>query len=87
VDFLVEREGVVLPIEVKSGKHCKRHRALNRVVSDPEYDISEAFVFNDDRIAREGKIRYVPIYMAMFPQKDALSKAFTYDIGSPLKIV
>ena len=32
----------------------------------------------------EGKIRYMPIYMAMFLQKDVLPEKMIYDIGAPV---
>ena len=84
VDFLVEKDCAVLPIEVKSGKHYKRHRALTHLLSDPEYDFPEAIVFDDDALKVEGRIRYMPIYMAMFLQKDVFPDKMIYDIGSPV---
>jgi len=74
----------VLPIEVKSGKRYKRHRALAHVLSDPEYDIPKALVLNDKTVSEEGKIRYVPIYMVMFLKKDTLPDTMIYDVGAPV---
>ena len=84
VDFVLERDAKVLPVEVKSGKHYKRHRALTHLLSDPEYDFPEAIVFGDDALKVEGRIRYMPIYMAMFLQKDVFPDKMIYDIGSPV---
>lgn len=84
VDFVLERDAKVLPVEVKSGKHYKRHRALTHLLSDPEYDFPEAIVFDDDALKVEGRIRYMPIYMAMFLQKDVFPDKMIYDIGSPV---
>ena len=39
LDFLIELDGEVLPIEVKSGKDYKKHSALNNVMNDLNYDI------------------------------------------------
>lgn len=39
LDFLVEYEGKVLPIEIKSGKDYERHAALNNCMKNPRYDI------------------------------------------------
>ena len=84
VDFVLERDAKVLPVEVKSGKHYKRHRALTHLLSDPEYDFPEAIVFDDDALKVEGRIRYMPIYMAMFLQKDVFPEKMIFDIGSPV---
>jgi len=81
VDFVVESDGRVLPIEVKSGKHYARHRALDAVLRDPSYGIDRAIVFDDDRFQLVGKVLYVPMYMAMFLMKDRLPDQMIYDIG------
>lgn len=87
VDFLLEKKARPLPIEVKSGKHYKRHRALTRLLEDEEYGIGEAIVFDDDAFKVEGKIVYAPIYMMMFLEKDELAETMICDIGEPLEIV
>lgn len=86
VDFLLERNATPLPIEVKSGKHYKRHHALSRLLEDEEYDIRSAIVFDDDSLSVEGKVFYAPIYMAMFLEKDVLPESMICDIGEPLII-
>lgn len=86
LDFVVESDGKVLPIEVKSGKHYKRHRALTHVMSEAEYDIPSAIVLNDDSFRDEGKVRYRPIYMAMFLENSPLPDKMVYDLGKPLEI-
>ena len=45
LDFVVEHDGKVLPIEVKSGKGYTRHTALDNAMRVEEYSIPEAFVF------------------------------------------
>ena len=84
VDFVLEKDGGILLIEVKSGKHYKRHRALKRLLSDPEYEIGKSIVFNDGTLEDEGNIRYEPIYMSMFLEKDTLPEELIYDIGAPV---
>ena len=69
VDFLVEGpDGSVLPIEVKSGKAYKRHMALNNLLGEDAYGISEAVVLSEANVScaeRVGKrLRYLPLYMA-----------------------
>lgn len=70
IDFVIEIDGKVLPIEVKSGKDYEFHRALSNVVDCEEYDLKEAVVFNNDNLYVKGKITYAPIYMVMFIEKN-----------------
>lgn len=68
LDFLVERAGQIIPIEIKSGKNYTKHAALSNVLGNAEYDIQEAFVFYGGNVSVTGKINYYPIYMLMFMQ-------------------
>lgn len=70
LDFVIEKGGKVLPIEVKSGKDYEVHHALSNVMECGEYGIAEAIVFNNDNMKTEGKITYAPIYMAMFLKRE-----------------
>ncbi len=42
LDFVIELEGKVLPIEVKSGKDYETHRALSNIMDCEEYDFSRS---------------------------------------------
>lgn len=66
IDFVIENDGKVLPIEVKSGKGYVYHRALSNIMDCEEYDLPEALVLNNDNLTVEGRITYVPVYMVMF---------------------
>lgn len=66
LDFVLEHDGHVLPIEVKSGKDYTRHSALDNVLNVEEYGIPEAFVFSSANVSVDGKVVYYPVYMAMF---------------------
>ncbi len=68
LDFVVEYNGEVLPIEVKSGKDYKRHSALSNVLSSTEYDVHRAIVFSNGNLERTGSVDYLPIYMVSFLQ-------------------
>ena len=70
LDFVIELNGNVLPIEVKSGKDYKRHQALNNVINTESNRIPEAIVFHDGNVEHEGKILYLPIYMMMCIRDD-----------------
>lgn len=69
VDFLIEREGRILPIEVKSGKDYERHRALSNIMKNADYHLQEACVLCNDNLKIDGNILYAPIYMTMFIEK------------------
>lgn len=70
LDFVIELNGRVLPIEVKSGKDYETHRALSNIMDCAKYDLPEAVVFNNDNLRVVNKIIYAPVYMAMFLEKD-----------------
>ena len=72
LDFVIERGGDALPIEIKSGKDYQRHAALENVMGNKDYAIPVAFVFQNDNVSDNGKIVYLPIYMLMFLQKEEL---------------
>ena len=69
VDFLVDDHDKleVLPIEVKSGKDYTQHSALTNFLATPDYGISRAIVFSNERKVYEKKgVTYLPIYYCMF---------------------
>lgn len=85
LDFVIEQEGKVLPIEVKSGKDYTYHRALSNIMNCEEYDLSEALVFNNDNVSVDGRISYLPIYMVMFLEKeDAAPIEYKVDLAGLL---
>ncbi len=71
LDFIIEREGAVLPIEVKSGKDYYVHSAISKTLQNPEYEIPEGFVFADCNVEKKGEIKYFPIYICAFIQDEA----------------
>ena len=68
IDFLIEEDGMVIPLEIKSGKDYKRHSALNNLIED--FNVKKAYVFNNDNISIKNERIYVPIYMIMFIKKN-----------------
>ena len=82
LDFVVERDGVAVPIEVKSGKNYKRHSALSSVMACGEYGIGQAYVLNNDNVSKDGKIIYLPIYMSMFLRPADIPEKMIYTIDT-----
>ena len=70
LDFLIEMELSVLPIEVKSGKDYYVHSAISKALSNPEYEIQTAFTFANCNVKQDGKMVYLPVYMSTFVRDD-----------------
>ena len=64
VDFLIEYNNQLLPIEVKSGKDYQIHSALSYFVNQKSFD--KAIVFSNNNLEEKNNIYYMPIYMVMF---------------------
>ena len=79
LDFVVEHQGEVLPIEVKSGKDYDRHRALSNIMNNEEYAVPKALVFCQENTQIKDRLVYLPIYMTMFLQHEN-NDEFTYQI-------
>ncbi len=74
VDFLIEHNGEVLPIEVKSGKGVKKHAALNKLLSCENYHLKSAIVFSESNVSIDKNIIYLPIYMVGLLQEEQASR-------------
>ena len=66
VDFVLEQDDEIIPLEVKSGKDYQRHSALNNVMNNKEYGIHRAIVLSNENLSENGNVLYAPIYMTMF---------------------
>lgn len=65
LDFVAEnRGGEIAAIEVKSGKAYARHAALDNALGVKDYSIDSALVLAETNVRRDGKILYLPIFMA-----------------------
>jgi len=81
VDFLVEYDGAVLPIEAKSGKDFTSHAALDNLMSAAEFGIPSAMVLSkSEKVDTVGKTIYLPIYFLMFLDRKSLSEPLIYRI-------
>lgn len=74
IDFLVEINGKVLPIEVKSGKSYKTHKAIDNLLAISGYHINEGYVLSIGNIEKEDKLTYIPIYMSYLIKERSLDK-------------
>lgn len=78
LDFLVEYQGNVLPIEIKSGKDYTKHAALNNIMTNANYAIPVAYVFHNGNVSVSENVFYYPIYMLMFVHKEKLQEDMLY---------
>lgn len=64
LDFLIQdRNDNVIPLEIKSGKGYKRHRALDNVLAADTYHIQQGYILGPDNVSVSGRVTYLPIYM------------------------
>ena len=74
LDVLVEMDGKVVPIEVKSGKAYKAHKSLNNFMKISDYHIEKAYVLSVANMEQEGSVVYLPIYMCYLLKERKIGK-------------
>lgn len=80
LDFIIEQDGLVIPIEVKSGKNYERHNALNNILSNMDYNIQKSYILSNGNLEIRGHKIYVPIYMLMFIHKHPATEKQIYKL-------
>ena len=74
IDFIIEKNMTIIPIEIKSSKpdkrtECYSHPALNHLLDDHQ-EIKESWVFGINNVKKENdRIQMFPIYMIDFLRK------------------
>ena len=66
LDFLIEQNLHIVPIEVKSGKDYYVHSAISKAAENHEYGVETAYILANCNVSLEGKMLYLPIYMCSF---------------------
>lgn len=74
MDFVIEMNGKVVPIEVKSGKSYKAHKALDNFMKVPDYHLEKAYVFSVGNVEKAGSVMYLPIYMCYLLKEQQLGQ-------------
>lgn len=81
VDFLIEHEGAVLPIEAKSGRDYDLHAALDNMLAEPQFRLEKAYVLNGQcACSVSDKVTYLPIYALMFLKRNPLPERLIYKV-------
>ena len=74
LDFLIEMDGEVVPIEVKSGKAYRTHKALDHFMNVSDYHIEKAYVFSIGNVEKDGNVTYLPIYMCYLVKEQSIGQ-------------
>ena len=61
VDYLIETDDGVVPVEVKSGSNYKKHAALDNLIKHNNF--KKTYVLSCNNMQEENEITYLPIYM------------------------
>ena len=78
MDFVIEDDGEITPIEVKSGKNYNRHAALTNLLSVPDYHFKNPCVLAEANISVKNGILYLPVYMTMFMHVKTVPEDLVY---------
>jgi predicted AAA+ superfamily ATPase len=80
VDFMIEHNAALLPIEVKSGKGYIRHVSMTHLLTNECYGIAQGFILQNENISVKGKAVYLPIYMTMFIENEQIPEDLIYRV-------
>lgn len=78
VDFVVEKNGKVLPVEVKSRVSFKLHAPLNNVLVVKDWRITETVVLCQGNQDTDESVLYLPWYMVRFLKADELPRQWLH---------
>lgn len=79
IDFIVEQNTELIPVEIKSGKDFKSHKALDNLLAIKEFSIKKATIFCTGNVELEDNITYYPLYMIMFFQKQNTTNKIIFE--------
>ena len=65
VDFLIETDGGIVALEVKSGKDYLTHASLSKVLAAPGYEIAQGIVLCRSNFEVRDGILYAPWYATL----------------------
>lgn len=66
IDFLIEKDGEIILVEVKSGKDTHQHKALDALMCNKGFNLKGAYVISPDNLEVRGSVTYIPCYMVCF---------------------
>lgn len=66
VDFLIESEGNIVPVEAKSGNDYQVHKTLRNIMTVKEWKLNEAIVLCKGNVKQDEEVSYLPWYAMMY---------------------
>lgn len=66
IDFIVNHNNKIIPIEIKSGDNYKNHKALTNMINQKKWNIENVIIFSKFNIEKNEKYNYIPWYMILF---------------------
>ncbi len=58
------KDGTITAFEVKSGSNYLAHAALDNALGNGNCDITDAYVLAETNVKVDGRVTYLPVYMA-----------------------
>ncbi len=80
LDFIIEMNGKVIPIEVKSGKNYKTHKALEHFMNVSDYHLEKAYVLSIGNVEQIDNIVYLPIYMTYLLKEKTIDNTMIVNV-------
>ena len=80
LNFLIQRGGEVLPLEIKSGNSYHEHASLNYALKAENWNLKQGIVFCAGNIETTENITYLPWYMSMFLKPEKIQKGFVVPV-------
>lgn len=75
IDFLVVRNGKVIPIEIKSSQ-IRNHKSIDEFSMIYSKHVGEPYIFSKKDFSKDGVLKYVPIYLMPFTMECVTGDAF-----------
>jgi predicted AAA+ superfamily ATPase len=82
IDFIIQYNGKVLPIEAKSGRRYRTHAALDNLLGNESYGLDSAIVLSDYNSSSSSGILYFPVYLVTFLEHDQLPEDAVFRLPS-----
>lgn len=71
IDFLIEKNNKIIPLEVKSGSDYKKHTSLNKLLASTySTNLTTPYILSTNNLEVNNEITYLPIYMLGFLKKE-----------------
>lgn len=80
LDFVLQKGLNAVLVEIKSGNDFNKHQAINHALDTKQWKFGESIVFSKSNVEIDGKITYLPWYMAIFLTKQKWQDEMVYEM-------